>query len=120
MHLTNVPTTVALASCATSYRGNWGGERNDHRLKSAPLGIGPLFVRTDDQLTGKTPLLTLLAALVSWEITLTWLLGDDKTTTHLTPLPALLVDVLRYLHLPVTLYTALRDILTFDIPILGK
>jgi hypothetical protein len=50
----------------------------------------------------------------------TLLLGAHATTTHLTPLPALLVDVLRYLHLPLTLYTDLRDISTFDISIFGK
>jgi hypothetical protein len=57
---------------------------------------------------------------VRFELTLTWLLGTYETTTHLTPLPKLLVDVLRYLHLPLTLYTDLRDISTFDISILGK
>jgi transposase len=163
VHLTNAPKTISLESCVTHYRGNWRGERNYHRLKSAPLGIGPLFVRKDDQIIGKTHLLTLaarvesilefevarglhtekktmmglhaglpkqhtatptaptlLAAIVRWEITLTLLLGDHETTTHLTPLPVLLVDVLRYLHLPLTLYTDLRDISTFDISILGK
>ena len=163
VHLTNVPTMIPLESCVTHYRGNWRGERNYHRLKSAPLGIGPLFVRKDDQIIGKTSLLTLaarvesilefevarglhteeqtmmglhsglpkqrtatptaptlLAAIVRFELTLTWLLGTYETTTHLTPLPKLLVDVLRYLHLPLTLYTDLRDISTFDISILGK
>lgn len=163
VQLTNAPTTISLESCVTHYRGNWRGERNYHRLKSAPLGIGPLFVRKDDQIIGKTQLLTLaarvesilefevarglhteektmmglhaglpkqqtatptaptlLAAIVRWEITLTLLLGAHATTTHLTPLPALLVDVLRYLHLPLTLYTDLRDISTFDISIFGK
>jgi len=161
--LTNAPTTISLAHCVVHYRGNWRGERNYHRLKSAPLGIGPLFVRKDDQIIGKTHLLTLaarvesilefevarglhteektmmglhaglpkqqtatptaptlLAAIVRWEITLTLILGCHETTTHLTPLPALLLDVLRYLHLPLTLYTDLRDISTFDISIFGK
>ena len=61
-----------------------------------------------------------ISAIVRWEITLTLLLGNQETTTHLTPLPVLLVDVLRYLHLPLTLYTDLRDISTFDISIPGK
>lgn len=163
VHLTNVPATISLASCVTHYRGNWRGERNYHRLKSTPLGLCPLFVRKDDQIIGKTQLLTLaarvesilecevarglhreeqtmmglhaglpkqqtatptaptlLAAIVRWEITLTLILESRETTTHLTPLPALLVDVLRYLHLPLTLYTDLRDISTFDISIFGK
>jgi transposase len=163
VHLTNVPTTISLERCVTHYRGNWRGERNYHRLKSAPLSIGPLFVRKDDQIIGKTQLLTLaarvesilecevarglhteeqpmmglhaglpkqqtatptaptlLAAIVRWEITLTLLLGNYETTTPLTPLPVLLVDVLRYLHLPLTLYTDLQGISTFDISIPGK
>ena len=163
VYLTNVPTRISLESCVTHSRGNWRGERNYHRLKSAPLGIGPLFVRQDDQIIGKTSLLTLaarvesilecevarglrteektmmglhtglptqqtatptaptlLAAIVRWEITLTLLLGNHETTMHLTPLPVLLVDVLRYLHLPLTLYTDLRDISAFDISKSGK
>ncbi len=163
VQLTNAPPTICLESCVMHYRGNWRGERHDHRLKSAPLGIGPLFVRKDDQIIGKTPLLTLaarvesilelevarglhsekntmmglhaglpkqrtatptaptlLAAIVRFAITLTWLLEAHETATHLTPLPALLVDVLRYLHLPLTLYTDLRDISAFDISKSGK
>jgi transposase len=163
VHLTNAPTMISLESCVTHYRENWRGERNYHRLKSVPLGIGPLFVRKDDQIIGKTQLLTLaarvesilecevarglhteektmmglhaglpkqctatptaptlLAAIVRSEVTLTWLLGAREITTHLTPLPALLVDVLRYLHLPLTLYTDLRKISTFDHSIFGK
>jgi hypothetical protein len=63
---------------------------------------------------------TLLAAIVRCEITLTLILGSHETMTHLTPLPALLVNVLRYLHLPLTLYSDLWDISTFDISIFGK
>jgi len=48
------------------------------------------------------------------------LLGAHETTTYLTPLPVLLVDVLRYLHLPLTLYTDLWDISTFNVSIFGK
>jgi len=163
VHLTNAPTTISLEHCVTHYRGNWRGERHDHRLKSAPLGIGPLFVRKDDQIIGKTQLLTLaarvesilecevarglrteekmmmglhtglpkqrtatptaptlLAAIVRWEITLTWLLGAHEVTTHLTPLPELWLDVLRYLHLPLTLYIDLQKISIFDSSISGK
>ena len=63
---------------------------------------------------------TLLAAIVRWEITLTLILGSHETTTPLTPLPALLVDVLRSLPLPLTLYTDLWDISTFNMSIFGK
>ena len=163
VQLTNAPAAISLESCVAHYRGNWRGERNYHRLKSEPLGIGPLFVRKDDQIIGKTNLLTLgarvesiiefevarglkaeekkmkglhtglpkqqtatptaptlLAAIARAEITLSLLDWRNETTTHLTPLPELLIDVLRYLHLPLTLYTDLRDISTFDISIFGK
>lgn len=163
VQLTNAPQAISLASCVAHYRGNWRGERNYHRLKSEPLGIGPLFVRKDDQIIGKTNLLTvaarvesiiefevarglkaaakkttglhaglpkqqtatptaptLLAAIVRAEITLTLLALHHETTAHLTPLPDLLIDMLRYLHLPLTLYIDLRDISSFDISNFGK
>jgi transposase len=132
-------------------------------LKSEPLGIGPIFVRKDDQILGKTNLLmlaarvenilelqvarglkaedkmmmglhtglpkqqtvtptapTLLAAIVRSGITLTMWRVHNKTTMHLTRLPSLLTDVLRYLHLPDTLYHDLRSISTFEVSNLGK
>ena len=146
VQLTNAPQTISLESCVNHYRGNWRGERNYHRLKAEPLGLGPLFVRKDDQIIGKTNLLTLavrvesilefevargleaegkkmvglhaglpkqktvtptaptlLNAIVRCEITLTLLQWHNQAATHLTPLPSLLLDVLRYLHLPLTL-----------------
>jgi transposase len=163
VQLTNAPTTISLEQCVNHYRANWRGERNYHRLKSAPLGLSPLYVRKDDQIIGKTHLLTLaarvesilefeverglqaeqkqmqglhaglpkqrtatptapalLSAIVRAEITLTLLQWQAQTTTHLTPLPDLLLDVLRYLHLPLTLYTDLIKISTFDISNSGK
>ncbi|MFN0087371.1 MAG: transposase, partial [Blastocatellia bacterium] len=65
VQLTNVPKSISLENCVTHYRGNWRGERNYHRLKSEPLGIGPIFVRRDDQIIGKTNLLTLAARVES-------------------------------------------------------
>lgn len=163
VQLTNAPPTISLAECVNHYRANWRGERNYHRLKSAPLGLSPLYVRKDDQIIGKTHLLTLaarvesilefeverglhaeqkqmqglhaglpkqqtatptapalLSAIVRAESTLTLLRWQAQTATHLTPLPNLLLDVLRYLHLPLTLYTDLKKISTFDISIFGK
>ena len=163
VQLTNAPQTISLESCVNHYRGNWRGERNYHRLKAEPLGLGPLFVRKDDQIIGKTNWLTLavrvesilefavargleaegkkmvglhaglpkqktvtptaptlLNAIVRCEITLTLLQWHNQAATHLTPLPSLLLDVLRYLHLPLTLYTDLQRISTFDISIFGK
>jgi transposase len=45
----------------TEYRGAWTLERDFHQLKDRPLGIHPLWVRTDVQLTGLMHLLTLAA-----------------------------------------------------------
>jgi len=59
VYLTNAPVEVSLQTCARHYRANWRGERNYHRLKGAPVGIDPIFVRNDDQITGLTHLLTL-------------------------------------------------------------
>lgn len=163
VQLTNAPQTLSLEVCVTHYRANWRGERNYHRLKAVPLGLSPLLVRKDEQIIGKTRLLTLaarvesilefevaralkaeekqmaglhaglpkqqtatptaptlLSALVRCEITLTVLRWQAQTATHLTPLPDLLRDVLRYLHLPLTLYTDLEKISSFDISIFGK
>lgn len=148
--LTNAPATVSLEQCVNTYRGNWRGERNYHRLKSEPLGLDTLFVHNDDQLIGLTRLLTLaaraesifeweverglqkekkmmkglysgqpqrttatptavamLAAIARAEITLTQWEFAEQTSWHLTTLPPLLLEVLRYLHLPLTLYTGL-------------
>ena len=63
---------------------------------------------------------TLLNAIVRCEITLTLLQWHNEAATHLTPLPSLLIDVLRYLHLPLTLSIDLQKISTFDISIFGK
>jgi transposase len=163
VQLTNAPRSISLESCVFHYRANWRGERNYHRLKSEPLGIGPIFVRKDDQIIGKTNLLTLaarvesilelqvarglkaedkmmmglhtglpkqqtatptaptlLAAIVRSGITLTMWRVHNETTMHLTRLPSLLTDVLRYLHLPDTLYHDLRSISTFEVSNLGK
>ncbi len=148
VQLTNAPAALSLPTGVTHYRGNWCGERNYHRLKSQPIGIDPIFVRKDDQISGLTYLLTLaarvesviefqvahglqkagkpmkglysglpqkatptptavaiLAAIARSEITLTQMECRGKPTFHLTPLPALLREVLRYLHLPLSLYT---------------
>jgi transposase len=57
---TNVPAAImSLNTCVQHYRTNWRGERNYHLLKSEPLGISPIFVHKDDQITGLTHVLTL-------------------------------------------------------------
>ena len=67
----------------------------------------------------------MLEAISREEITLTEIKLDGQTICHLTPLPKLLVDVLRYLHLSETLYTGLgvnppAENSVFDISIFGK
>lgn len=66
VYLTNAPATLSLVTCVQHYRENWRGERHYHRLKSAPLGIAPLFVRRDDQIRGLTHLLTLAVRVCCW------------------------------------------------------
>jgi transposase len=47
------------------YGEGWCLERDFHLLKDRPLGIRPLYVRRDDQITGLTHLLTLALRLLS-------------------------------------------------------
>lgn len=65
VYLSNAPAEVSLPTCVRHYRANWRGERNYHRLKGAPVGIDPIFVRKDDQITGLTHLLTLAVRIES-------------------------------------------------------
>lgn len=151
VQLSNAPADVSLANCVEHYRDSWRGERNYHRLKSEPLGLDPIFVRKDDQITGLTYLLTLavrvegvlewqvarglkaeqkqmkglyaglpkkatatptapamLSAISREQITLMEVEWQGERTRQLSVLPELLMEVLRYLHLPLSLYTELR------------
>ena len=151
VQLSNAPAAVSLSNCVEHYRGSWRGERNYHRLKSEPIGLDPIFVRKDDQITGLTYLLTLAArveGVMEWQvarglkaeqkqmtglyaglpkkatatptapamlsaisreqITLLEVEWQGERTRRLSVLPELLVEVLRYLHLPLSLYTELR------------
>ena len=65
VQLSNAPEEVSLERLVIHYRSNWRGERNYNRLKSEPIGIDPIFVRRDDQITGLTQLLTLCARIES-------------------------------------------------------
>ena len=57
---TNMPADkLSMMQGITEYRKGWGLERNFHVLKDKPLGISPLFVMNDDQITGLTRLLLL-------------------------------------------------------------
>lgn len=56
--VTNAPVErLSLEGSVLTYREGGGTERAFHQMKDAPLGIRPLFVRTDDQLMGLTRLL---------------------------------------------------------------
>lgn len=65
VYLSNAPAEISLQTCVQHYRANWRGERNYNRLKGAPVGIDPIFVRKDDQITGLTHLLTLAVRIES-------------------------------------------------------
>lgn len=50
---------LSMTQAIIEYRKGWGLERNFHLLKEQPLGISPLFVQKDDQITGLTRILLL-------------------------------------------------------------
>lgn len=54
-----------MAQSVIHYRGGWSLERDFHLVKDLPLGIRPLYVRRDDQITGLTHLLTLALRLLT-------------------------------------------------------
>ena len=63
---TNSPVEhMSLAQSVIHYRGGWSLERDFHLVKDRPLGIRPLYVRRDDQITGLTHLLTLALRLLT-------------------------------------------------------
>jgi len=63
---TNLPVErMSLAQSVIHYRGGWSLERDFHLVKDLPLGIRPLYVRRDDQITGLTHLLTLALRLLT-------------------------------------------------------
>ena len=60
VHVTTVPEErMSLIEAVKHYRGGWSLERDFHLVKDRPLGISPLYVRRDDQITGLTHLLML-------------------------------------------------------------
>jgi transposase len=69
---TNLPVErMSLAQSVIHYRGGWSLERDFHLVKDRPLGIRPLYVRRDDQITGLTHLLTLIETQVRRNLTQT-------------------------------------------------
>jgi transposase len=151
VQVTNAPADhLSLTQAVLHYRGGWSLERDFHLLKDVPLGLSPLFVWKDDQITGLTRLLTvalrlltlletqvrqelaqaqatltglyegaptrsterptgkrILQAFARARLTLTQVAMGTATSWHLTPLSALHEQLLRYLHLPLSLYSAL-------------
>jgi transposase len=173
--VTNAPVErLPLAAAVREGRDGWSLERDFHLVKDLPLGLSPLFVWKEDQITGLTRLLTLglrlltlieiqvrqeltreeetlpglyegqpnrttarptgkriLKAFARAKITLTWVetgpaqevafpdhpeAGAGSAGTgavvsrqiaHITPLSPLLEQLLHYLRLPPSLYTAL-------------
>ena len=58
--VTNSPKKrLCLAASVLSYRSGWCLERDFHLLKDNPLGIRPLYVKSDAQIGGLVRLMTL-------------------------------------------------------------
>lgn len=65
-YATNAPATrLTLPQVVVHYRGGWCLERDFHLVKDRPLGLRPLFVWQDDQITGLVRLLTLALRLLT-------------------------------------------------------
>lgn len=94
--LTRLLTLAARAECILE----WQVERG---LKSEEKKMKGLYAGQPQQATA----VAMLSAISREEITLTEIEIDQQTIWNLTPLPGLLIDVLRYLHLPETPYTGL-------------
>jgi transposase len=63
---TNMPAdALPLAQAILEYRKGWCLERSFHLLKDQPIGISPLFVKTDEQIKGLTHLLLLANRILS-------------------------------------------------------
>lgn len=63
---TNLPEQrMTLEQAVVHYHGGWSLERDFHLVKDRPLGISPLYVRTDEQIIGLTRLLTLALRLMT-------------------------------------------------------
>jgi transposase len=60
VQVTNVPEDhLSLPDCVVHYRAGYCVEGDFRMLKDKPIGISPLYVRTDDQIVGLTHLLTM-------------------------------------------------------------
>jgi transposase len=112
---------LTLAARAESIL-EWEVERG---LKKEEKVMKGLYAGQPQKATATPTAVAMLEAISRSEITLTQLESEGQTSWHLTTLPQLLLDVLRYLHLPLTLYTGLgvrpaAENSGFDISIFGK
>jgi transposase len=64
---TNAPVIrLSFPAAVIQYRGGWCLERGFHLCKDEPLGIQPLYVRSEDQIRGLTHLITLALRLMTF------------------------------------------------------
>jgi transposase len=96
--LTYLLTLAARLECVIEFQVARG-------LKEAGKRIKGLYSGLPQKATPTPTAVAILSAIARSEITLTQMEWQGKTTFHLTPLPELLLEVLRYLHLPLSLYT---------------
>jgi len=82
VQVTNAPVEkLPLAGAVREGRGGWSLERDFHLVKDLPLGLSPLFVWKNDQITGLTRLLTLaLRLLTLMEIQVRQALAQEQET----------------------------------------
>jgi transposase len=111
--LTYLLTLAARVESVIEYQVGRGLKEENKQMKGLYAGL-------PQKATTTPTAVALLSAISRAEITVTQLVWHGETTTHLTPLPELLLDVLRYLHLPESLYTGLKSNSAFDISIFGK
>jgi transposase len=66
VQVTNAPKKrLSLLASVLSYRSGWCLERDFHLLKDRPLGLRPLYVKSDAQIGGLVRLMTLALRLLS-------------------------------------------------------
>jgi transposase len=116
--LTRLLTLAARAESIIEWEVERGLKKEEKLMKG-------LYSGQPQKATATPTAVAMLAAISRSEITLTQWESDGQTNWSLTSLPDLLLDVLRYLHLPITLYTGLgikpvAENSAFDISIYGK
>jgi transposase len=111
--LTYLLTLAVRVETLIEYQVACGLKKENKQMKGLYSGL-------PQKATATPTAVAMLSAISRAEITLTQLEWHGETTIHVTPLPELLLDVLRYLHLPLELYTGQKPYSAFDISIFGK